>query len=145
MREWIMSLLRALFGTFTRKSGTAAAPTIAPPDAPTQEVVVPESERPVVVDIPARLYTAYKTPKGLPNIQMFDVKSINDSIERHVSAMKPGETVVAVAYVDRSGANVAVVGKVNHPKIPGELKWTVYGTREWSGDWNVGAGGRWSI
>ena len=131
-----MSLLKSMFGSLSRQAGQ--------PGAPAQEAVVAEDQRPVVVDVPARVLTAYKTPQGLPDIRKFDVKAINDAIERHVSIMKPEEHVVAVAYVDRTGGHVAIVGKVTD-KIPGDMKWTVYGTREWDGDWNAGAGVRWSI
>jgi hypothetical protein len=58
-------------------------------------------------------------------------------------ALREGEKVAAIAYVDKDGANVAIVGKL--PKVPGQAEWTVLGTRKWSGDWNVAAALRWSI
>jgi len=134
-----MSLLRHLFGVFSRKPGSPGT------EMPTQEAKVPEEIRPIIVEENARLYTAYRTPQGLPDIRKFDVQAVNDAIEKHVAIMKPEEHVVAVAYVDKNGGHVAVVGRVKSDKIPGDLKWTVYGTNEWGGDWSVGAGARWSI
>ena len=101
-----------------------------------------KAEKPVVVDVPARLVTVTRQ-SGAPDVQMFDVAAINASIDRQMSALKPGEKTVAIAYVDRDGANVAVVGKL--PVKVGTASWTVFGTRKWSGDWNASAALRWSI
>lgn len=101
------------------------------------------ADKPVVVDVPARLVTVQKN-SGAPDIQMFDVKAVNDSITRNLSALEAGEKVAAIAYVDRDGANVAIVGKMPG-KVPGKFTWTVMGTRKWSGDWNASVALRWSI
>lgn len=100
------------------------------------------AERPVVVDTPARLVTVTKA-SGAPDIQRFDVQAINASIERAMSTLKPDEKVAAVAYVDKDGASVAIVGKVKAPV--GKASWTVLGTRKWSGDWEASAAFRWAI
>lgn len=100
------------------------------------------SETPVVVDTPARLLTLAKQ-SGRPDIQMFDSAAINQAIDKQMQALPQGKTVAAIAYVDRDGANVAIVGRVN--KVPGDLSWTVLGTRKWSGDWNASAALRWTI
>jgi hypothetical protein len=98
--------------------------------------------KPVVVDVPARLVTVVKQ-SGAPDVQQFDVAAVNASIDRQVAVMKPEERVVAIGYVDRDGASVAVVGRLNVPV--GDLKWTITGTRKWSGDWNAQAAFRWSL
>jgi hypothetical protein len=100
------------------------------------------NETPVVVDVPARLVTVTKAT-GAPDIQRFDVQAINASIERAMATLKPDERVAAIAYVDREGANVAIVGKVKAPV--GKASWTILGTRRWSGDWEASAALRWSI
>jgi hypothetical protein len=97
---------------------------------------------PVVVDVPARLMTVQKQ-SGAPDFQRFDVAAINASIDRAVATLKPEERVAAVAYVDKDGASVAIVGKLNAPV--GKATWTVLGTRKWSGDWEASAALRWAI
>lgn len=99
-------------------------------------------ETPVVVDSPARLITVAKQ-SGAPDVQLFDASAINAAIDRQMTALPAGKTVAAIAYVDRDGANVAIVGKL--PKVPGSAEWTVIGTRKWNGDWNASAALRWSI
>ncbi len=106
---------------------------------------MPEPEKPVVVDEYARIMRVEKGGPGQPDIQRFDVKAINDSITRNLEALGDDETVAAIAYVDRAGANIAVVGRIKQTKIPGKLAWTIMGKREWSGDWAAGAAIRWSI
>lgn len=101
-----------------------------------------KAETPVVVDTPARLVTVTKA-SGAPDVQMFDAAAVNAAIDRQMGALKPGEKVAAIAYVDRDGANVAIVGKL--PVKVGTASWTVLGTRKWSGDWNASAAFRWSI
>ena len=100
------------------------------------------SEKPVVVDVPARLLTVTKQ-SGAPDLQKFDSAAINAQIDRQMAALPAGKTVAALAYVDRDGANVAIVGRIS--KLPGDASWTVLGTRKWAGDWNVSAALRWSI
>lgn len=100
------------------------------------------TDKPVVVDTPARLVTVSKA-SGAPDIQRFDVAAINASIERAMTTLKPEERVAAVAYVDREGASVAIVGKIKAPL--GKASWTVLSTRKWSGDWEASAALRWSI
>ena len=107
-------------------------------------VVVPE-EKPVVVDVSARVKTVKKGAAGQPDLRMFDVTAINDAITRNMKTLKKDETVAAIAYVDREGAKVAIVGRVKQNKIPGKLVWTVMATREWSGDWGASAAIRWSL
>lgn len=100
------------------------------------------AEVPVVVDSPARLLTVAKQ-SGAPDVQLFDSSAINASIDRHMKQLPQGKTVAAIAYVDKDGANVAIVGRI--AKVPGDLEWTVLGTRKWSGDWTGSAALRWSI
>lgn len=107
----------------------------------TPEPVKPE-DLPAVVDTPARLMTVQRN-SGMPDVQMFDAAAINASITKTMGALPEGKTVAAIAYVDREGANVAIVGRL--PKIPGQAEWTVLGTRKWNGDWNASAAIRWSI
>lgn len=99
-------------------------------------------EKPTVVDSPARLVTVEKN-SGTPDIRKFDVGSINSAIDRTLRMLPEDKRVAAIAYVDKNGANVALVGKIK--KVPGDMEWTVMGTREWSGDWNASAALRWSI
>lgn len=101
-----------------------------------------KEEKPAVVDVPARLMTVTKQ-SGTPDVRMFDAAAVNASIDRQMSALKPGEKVAAIAYVDKNGANVAIVGKL--PVKVGTASWTVLGTKEWSGDWQASAAFRWSI
>ena len=101
------------------------------------------AEKPTVVDSPARLYTAEKR-SGSPDIRKFDVGAINSAIDRQMLALPEGKTVAAIAYVDKTGANIAIVGK-GPENIPGDVEWTVLGTREWNGDWQASASLRWSI
>jgi hypothetical protein len=101
-----------------------------------------KAEKPVVVDTPARLVTVTRQ-SGTPDVQVFDASAINASIDRQMGALKPGEKVAAIAYVDKDGANVALVGKL--PVKVGTASWTVLGTRKWNGDWNASAALRWSI
>lgn len=100
------------------------------------------SEKPVVVDVPARLVTVEKA-SGSPDVQLFDSAAINDQITRQMAMLPKDKKVAAIAYVDKYGANVAIVGRL--PKVPGEASWTVLGTRTWNGDWNASAALRWSI
>lgn len=102
----------------------------------------PRDDKPVVVDVPARVVTLSKAT-GSPDIRIFDVAAVNEAINRQVAAMKPEESTVAVAYVDRDGANVAIVGKIK--RLPGEAAWTVFATTKWNGDWNAGAAFRWAV
>lgn len=99
-------------------------------------------DKPVVVDVPARLVTLQKA-SGAPDIQKFDVAAVNAAIDRQMSALSADKTVCAIGYVDREGANVALVGRIS--KVPGDLQWTVMGTRKWSGDWTASAAFRWAI
>lgn len=99
-------------------------------------------ELPAVVDTPARLVTLQKNA-GSPDVQMFDAGAINAAIDRQMTALPEGKTVAAIAYVDRDGANVAIVGRI--AKLPGEASWTILGTRKWSGDWTASAAFRWCI
>lgn len=99
-------------------------------------------KKPVVVDKYARLMTVEKN-SGAPDIRQFDVAAVNAAIDRTMTALPKGKTVAAIAYVDRGGAHVAIVGRI--PKLPGEGSWTVIGTREWDGSWDVSAALRWSI
>jgi len=107
-------------------------------------VMVPANppEKPVVVDVPARLMTVEKN-SGTPDIQKFDVAAINSAIDRQMAALPEGKTLAAIAYVDREGANVALVGRIS--RLPGEASWTIVGTRAWSGDWTASAALRWVI
>lgn len=100
------------------------------------------AEKPVVVDVPARLITAAKV-SGAPDLQRFDAAAINAQIDRQMAALPADKTVAAIAYVDKAGANVAIVGRIS--KIPGDASWTILGTRTWNGDWNASAALRWSI
>lgn len=100
------------------------------------------SEKPAVVDVPARVLTVTKA-SGSPDVRVFDASAINAAIDKQMTALPAGKTVAAIAYVDRDGANVAIVGKL--PKIPGSAEWTVLATRKWSGDWTASAALRWSI
>lgn len=97
---------------------------------------------PIVIDQPARLVTIEKN-SGSPDIQKFDAAAINDVIDRQMASLPADKTVAAIAYVDRDGANVAIVGRIR--QIPGDTSWTVFGTRKWAGDWQVGAALRWVI
>jgi hypothetical protein len=99
-------------------------------------------ERPVVVDEPARLVTITKQ-SGAPDLQMFDSSAINAQIDRQMQILPADKTVAAIAYVDKDGASVALVGRIS--KVPGEATWTVLGTRKWSGNWTASAALRWSI
>lgn len=100
------------------------------------------NETPTVVDQPARLITVAKQ-SGAPDLQRFDAAAINAQIDRQMAALPKDKTVAAIAYVDREGANVAIVGRIS--KVPGDASWTVLGTRKWNGDWNASAALRWSI
>lgn len=98
--------------------------------------------KPVVTNKYARLMTTRKN-SGTPDVRKFDVGSVNAAITKAMKTLPKGKTVAAIAYVDRKGANIALVGRI--PKVPGEASWTVLGTREWSGNWDVSAAVRWSI
>jgi hypothetical protein len=97
---------------------------------------------PIVIDQPARLLTLQKNT-GAPDLQVFDAAAINSAINRQMEALPEDKTVAAIVYVDQVGANVAIVGRVR--QVPGELVWTVLGTRQWSGDWTASAALRWAI
>jgi len=99
-------------------------------------------EMPTIIDTPARLVTVAKR-SGAPDVQMFDADAVNKAIDRQMTMLPAGKTVAAIAYVDRDGANVAIVGRIS--KLPGDASWTVLGTRKWSGDWQASAAFRWSI
>jgi len=101
-----------------------------------------KAETPVVVDTPARLVTIAKQ-SGAPDLQRFDSAAINAQIDRQMSALPADKTVAALAYVDKDGANVAIVGRIS--KLPGDASWTVLGTRKWNGDWEASAALRWVI
>jgi len=105
-------------------------------------MTTPSVDKPVVIDTPARLVTMQKV-SGAPDVQMFDAAAINASIDRQMGALKPGEKVAAIGYVDKDGANVAIVGKL--PVKVGTASWTVLGTRKWNGQWNASAALRWSL
>lgn len=99
-------------------------------------------DKPVVVDVPTRLVTV-KPRSGAPDVQRFDVAKVNNAIDKAMQSLPPNKTVAAIAYVDRFGANVAIVGKL--PKIPGSAEWTILATRRWAGYWEASASVRWSI
>ena len=99
-------------------------------------------EKPVVVDVPVRLVTIAKR-SGAPDVQMFDADAVNKAVDKQMTRLPAGKTVAAIAYVDRDGANVAIVGRIS--KLPGDASWTVLGTRKWNGDWQGSAAFRWSI
>ena len=99
-------------------------------------------EMPTIIDTPARLVTVAKR-SGAPDVQMFDADAVNKAIDKQMSLLPASKTVAAIAYVDRDGANVAIVGRIS--KLPGDASWTVLGTRKWSGDWQASAAFRWSI
>ena len=99
-------------------------------------------EMPTIIDTPARLVTVAKR-SGAPDVQMFDADAVNKAIDRQMTMLPAGKTVAAIAYVDRDGANVAIVGRIS--KLPGDASWTVLGTRKWSGDWAASAAFRWAI
>jgi len=99
-------------------------------------------ETPTIIDTPARLVTIAKR-SGAPDVQMFDADAVNKAIDKQMAMLPPNKTVAAIAYVDRDGANVAIVGRIS--KLPGDASWTVLGTRKWSGDWQASAAFRWSI
>ena len=99
-------------------------------------------EKPTVIDNPARLITVSKRA-GAPDLQLFDSDAINKAIDKQMTMLPAGKTVAAIAYVDRDGANVAIVGKIS--RLPGDASWTVLGTRKWSGDWQASAAFRWAI
>lgn len=101
-----------------------------------------DPEKPVIVDVPARLVTVQKN-SGAPDLQIFDAASINSAIDRQMTILPPDKTVAAIAYVDRDGANVAIVGRIKN--LPGDASWTVMGTRRWDGNWTAAAALRWSI
>jgi hypothetical protein len=100
------------------------------------------TNKPVVVDVPARVVTLVKG-SGEPDIRKFDAAAINASIDRQMMLLPSDKTVAAIAYVDKSGANVAIVGRIK--KLPGSASWTVIGTRSWNGNWEASAALRWSI
>lgn len=102
----------------------------------------PDQPLPVVVDTPARLVTVTKQ-SGAPDVRMFDAAAVNASIDKAMGALKPGERVAAIAYVDKDGASLAFVGKLSAPV--GNASWTVIGTRRWDGDWQASAALRWAI
>jgi hypothetical protein len=98
---------------------------------------------PMVVDTPVRIMTVEKSGPGHPDVRLFDSAAINAAIDKQMLALPKDKTVAAIAYVDREGANVAIVGRI--PKVPGEASWTILGTRTWSGDWQASAALRWTI
>ena len=92
----------------------------------------------------ASIVTVEETPDGQPNIQMFDVASINRHIEASMAALNPGEKVAFVAYADGEGVKGALVGRIDSP-IPGELRWTVFASLPYAGSFEWGAGLRWAM
>lgn len=104
---------------------------------------IPASQvSPTVIENPARLLTLQKN-SGSPDIKIFDSVAINKSIDNQMQALPPGKTIAAIAYVDRNGANLAIVGKI--PGLPGQTSWTILGTKEWNGNWNASAALRWTL
>ena len=99
-------------------------------------------ELPMVVDTPVRLMTVEKR-SGEPDVRAFDSAAINAAIDKQMLSLPADKTVAAIAYVDREGANLAIVGRVR--KLPGKAEWTILGTHSWSGDWQATAAFRWSI
>lgn len=96
----------------------------------------------------AHLRTTMKGGPGEPDIRRFDVKSINDSITRNMQALGEKETVAAIAYADKSGAKVAIVGRIRSikgKKIPGKLQWFVMNDFGYDGKMTPSAALRWSI
>lgn len=95
-----------------------------------------------VTSLPANV-TTVSSRLGAPDIRMFNVKAINDQIDRHVSILKPKEKIVATGYIDTEGAHVAVVGKVD--ALPGDFKWTVLHVEKWGGGRETSAAFRWGF
>jgi hypothetical protein len=96
----------------------------------------------------AHLKTTIKGALGEPDIRRFDVKAINDSITRSMSALGKDEKVAAIAYYDKSGLKTAVVGRIKSvagKKIPGKLQWTVMNDFNEDWDWKPSAAVRWSF
>jgi len=96
------------------------------------------------------LRTYAKGFSGEPDIRRFDVKAINDAITKNMQALGEGETVAAIGYIDKTGAKVAIVGRIKSiagKKIPGKLQWTVMNdfSFEDGGAFNPQGAFRWSI
>ena len=98
----------------------------------------------------AHVRTYAKGWDGEPNIRRFDVKAINDVITKNMSILEENEKVAAIAYADKTGMKVAIVGRIKKiagKKIPGKLQWTVMNDFSWTegSKFNPSAALRWSI
>jgi hypothetical protein len=93
---------------------------------------------------PASVVTVAKGSPGLPDTRIFNAKAINKHIEDSLAVLDPGKRVAFVAYADGEGVKGAIVGRIDS-EVPGELKWTVFAERPYSGAFTWGAGVKWSI
>jgi hypothetical protein len=92
----------------------------------------------------SKVITVAKGAAGEPDVRMFDLASVNQHIESSMAALDPGKKVAFIAYADGQGVKGAIVGRID-AKIPGEVKWTVFAERPYSGQFTWGAGVKWSI
>lgn len=92
----------------------------------------------------ASLITVEKGVTGAPDVRIFDMQSINKHIEDSMSLLDPGKRVAFIAYMDGEGVKGAIVGRIDSG-IPGDLRWTVFATKPYSGSFTYGAGVKWSI
>lgn len=104
----------------------------------------PVQPKALIVGEPSNIITIEKGVAGKPDTRMFDVASINDHITKSMGALGPSEKVAFIAYADGQGVKGAIVGRLSDG-IPGDLKWTVFATRPYSGGFEWGMGLRWSI
>lgn len=81
---------------------------------------------------------------GAPDIRKFDDSALNAAIDGALKALPEGKKMVGLVRIDMSGGHFTLAGKVDSP-IPGELAWTVYADKPWSGNFDAGLGVRWSI
>jgi hypothetical protein len=98
----------------------------------------------VTPEVVAGVSTVAAGASGEPDVRKFDVASLNESITEALKTLPEGKHVAAFARVDLDGAHLTIAGHVPG-KIPGDLDWTVYVDKKWTGDFDAGAGLRWSI
>ena len=109
-----------------------------------------KTETPITVSADDLKLVTVEPRSGAPDIRKFSGSALNAKVEQYLSALKPNESMVGFAFVEKHGdtteAHFAIAGKV--PKLPGKAEWTIYHVQKWDKDGHdatTGAAFRWGI
>ena len=92
----------------------------------------------------ATVQTVSKGANGEPDLRKFNSSALNSAIDAAMAAMPKDKKVVALLRADLTGARLTIAGRIPS-KLPGELDWTVFVDKPYTGKVDAGVGVRWSI